>query len=135
MQKGDAGDAVQRLQEALIEEGYLAREADGVFGSTTEKALRLYQRDQGLPVTGQADETMLTRLAETDAPREGGGILYAPGNWGADIVTLQQLFAAEGYEVGAPDGVYGEQLTKAVQTFQREHGLPVIGAIDEKTWS
>ena len=70
MQKGDAGDAVQRLQEALIEEGYLAREADGVFGSTTEKALRLYQRDQGLPVTGQADETMLTRLAETDAPRE-----------------------------------------------------------------
>ena len=70
MQKGDAGDAVQRLQEALIEEGYLAREADGVFGSTTEKALRLYQRDQGLPVTGQADETMLTRLAETDAPRK-----------------------------------------------------------------
>ena len=135
MQKGDAGDAVQSLQEALIEEGYLAREADGVFGSTTEKALRLYQRDQGLPVTGQADETMLTRLAETDAPRDGGGILYAPGNLGADIVTLQQLFAVEGYEVGAPDGVYGEQLTQAVQMFQREHGLEVIGAIDEKTWS
>ena len=135
MQKGDAGDAVQSLQEALIEEGYLAREADGVFGSTTEKALRLYQRDQGLPVTSQADETMLTRLAETDAPRDGGGILYAPGNLGADIFTLQQLFAAEGYEVGAPDGVYGEQLTQAVQTFQRGHGLQVIGAIDEKTWS
>ena len=135
MQKGDAGDAVQSLQEALIEEGYLAREADGVFGSTTEKALRLYQRDQGLPVTGQADETMLTRLAETDAPRDGGGILYAPGNLGGDIVTLQQLFAAEGYEVGASDGVYGEQLTKAVQAFQREHGLEVIGAMDEKTWS
>lgn len=135
LRKGSSGQEVLLLQQALIEAGYLAREADGEFGSTTEKALRLFQRDHGWQVTGVADEKTHQKISQYQAGREGGGVLYAPGNLGEDVVTLQRLLVQSGYLQGTPDGVYGPQMTAAVQKFQRDHQIPVIGAIDEKTWS
>lgn len=33
-----------------------------------------------------------------------------------------------------PDGVYGPQTTAAVSAFQQNHGLPITGVTDERTW-
>lgn len=135
MEKGTLGDAVLALQESLAAQGYLAREADGVFGSTTEKALRLFQRDRGLAVTGEPDAATTAALASDGPARRGGGVLFAPGNLGAEVVELQKMLAAAGYRAGEVDGAYGPALTKAVQDFQRDHELEVIGAVDEATWA
>jgi peptidoglycan hydrolase-like protein with peptidoglycan-binding domain len=33
-----------------------------------------------------------------------------------------------------PDGIYGQQTTSAISSFQRNHGLPVTGVADQNTW-
>ena len=33
-----------------------------------------------------------------------------------------------------PDGIYGSTTMEAVSQFQREHGLPVTGVTDQRTW-
>ena len=54
LRKGDRGEAVQEMQEALIERGYDLGKwgADGIFGKQTLKAVKAFQRDCGLKVDG-----------------------------------------------------------------------------------
>ncbi len=51
---GVRGEDVRALQSTLIHTGYLAGEADGVFGSLTARALSAFQKDNGLAQTGDA---------------------------------------------------------------------------------
>ena len=57
LQKGDSGEIVKQLQNALITLGYSVGPtgADGKFGTNTEKALKKYQADHDEPVTGVLD--------------------------------------------------------------------------------
>ena len=61
-QKGDSGEKVSWIQQRLKELEYLSREPDGVFDEETEKALRDFQRDNGLLATGMADEVTMRVL-------------------------------------------------------------------------
>jgi peptidoglycan hydrolase-like protein with peptidoglycan-binding domain len=70
LQKGEYGDAVEKLQKALNAAG--ARDAEGKelkpdkdFGDRTKQAVEDYQRKNNLPVTGIADEKMLQQLGVT----------------------------------------------------------------------
>lgn len=70
---GERGERVRGLQTLLLQCAYsLPRYgADGVFGEETLAALQSFQRDNGFPVTPQADDTALTLLrdmAEKTAP-------------------------------------------------------------------
>lgn len=38
------------------------------------------------------------------------------------------------YETVVPDGVYSPQTMRAVSRFQQNHGLPVTGVTDQRTW-
>lgn len=38
------------------------------------------------------------------------------------------------YQTVVPDGVYSPQTRNAVAQFQRNHGLPVTGVTDQRTW-
>lgn len=38
------------------------------------------------------------------------------------------------YQTVVPDGVYSAQTMRAVSQFQRNHGLPVTGVTDQRTW-
>lgn len=51
--KGSTGSAVKQLQGNLIYLGYLDGSADGIFGSGTETAAKLYQKRNGLTVDGK----------------------------------------------------------------------------------
>ena len=53
------------LQEKLIDLGYLKGKADGVYGKDCENAVKLYQQDHGLKVTGIADPDLLETLLGT----------------------------------------------------------------------
>jgi peptidoglycan hydrolase-like protein with peptidoglycan-binding domain len=48
---------------------------DGIFGDQTEAALRQFQEDEGLPVTGVADEATWSALSpqEFGTDRNGNG--------------------------------------------------------------
>lgn len=62
---GDRGNDVKKMQERLIELGYLPEgSADGAFGYQTNRALRAFQAANGLNRDGVAGPSTLTRLYE-----------------------------------------------------------------------
>lgn len=84
LSKGSAGDSVLRLQETLVQLGYLEGEPDGNFGGGTEQAIKLFQTTHGLKESGVAD-AMLQMLVYSKAQPElvidvsaGNKPLFAP---------------------------------------------------------
>ena len=71
-------DVVRAAQQSLNDEGYKSGTADGKMGPVTHGAIRKYQQDKGLKVTGTLDESTLTHL------NVGGGkvMATAPGDIG-----------------------------------------------------
>lgn len=64
LQKGVRSDDVKALQQRLIELGYLANGADGIFGAGTEKAVIAAQKAYGLEENGIADNALQQKLFE-----------------------------------------------------------------------
>ena len=127
---------VSQLQQQLIDCGYFARQVDGDYGSTTVKAVELFQKDHGIRVTGIADDATQAAIKRAKGgTRTGGGVLIAEGNTGGTLITYQQILQAKGNLKGGVDGRYGPGTVKAVSDFQKASGLPVSGVIDESTAS
>lgn len=59
-----AGAPVKRVQERLIELGYLKDGADGVYGTKTKNAVKEFQKYNGLPADGVAGKLTQTYLFE-----------------------------------------------------------------------
>ena len=59
---GSRGPGVQLLQLGLIRAGFRPGRADGSFGRGTEMALRRFQQEQDLPVTGRSDTAVWQAL-------------------------------------------------------------------------
>ncbi|TPW32282.1 lytic murein transglycosylase [Martelella alba] len=59
---GFTADQRKALQRRLNQAGYDAGSADGVFGDRTRAAIAAYQKDNGLPVTGEPSKALLDRL-------------------------------------------------------------------------
>lgn len=53
---------VRQVQRALQEDGYYTGDNRGNFCFETRWAVRRYQRDMGLPITGRIDDTLLRTL-------------------------------------------------------------------------
>jgi N-acetylmuramoyl-L-alanine amidase len=66
------GDDVCTLQERLLELGYDAYRADGIFGLQTEAALRSFQRDYGLRVDGICGPATVRALRQLQPKVRGG---------------------------------------------------------------
>lgn len=63
LEQGTTSEAVQVLQQQLVDLGYLSGSADGIFGKNTAKAVRAFQNACGQEATGVADEAMQRQLA------------------------------------------------------------------------
>lgn len=53
---------LMRVQQSLAELGYYGRQIDGQFDDATRSALRAYQQDKAVPVTGLPDQETLYQL-------------------------------------------------------------------------
>lgn len=62
LKKGSRGAAVKTLQTALKEQGYYSGKIDGVFGKGTVKAVKAFQRKNGLKADGIAGPLTLEKL-------------------------------------------------------------------------
>ena len=58
-------ELVREIQEELKARGYYTSAVDGLYGRGTRKAIREFQQDEGLSVTGQPSEDLLTYLRKT----------------------------------------------------------------------
>ena len=138
MKNGDFNGQVQVMQHKLIDYGYYAGEADGVFSDATQAAVERFQRVNGLPVTGVADGTTMMRLM-ADAPVTWQGYLSemstAPGDTGLNVYALQRRLTEMGYYKGDCTGNYSDLTVQAVTQFQLDSGMEGTGNADAATWA
>jgi peptidoglycan hydrolase-like protein with peptidoglycan-binding domain len=62
LQQGSQGEAVQQVQQVLQRMGFAIGKPDGQFGPKTATAVRLFQAQAGLTVTGAVDVLTLAAL-------------------------------------------------------------------------
>ncbi|OYW56763.1 MAG: hypothetical protein B7Y80_01385 [Hyphomicrobium sp. 32-62-53] len=79
-------DEIRQAQEILAELGYFAGGADGAIGVRTRAALRTFQEQNGLKITGEIDAATAAKLADPAAKPMPTGV--------RDDVTKEELKAA-----------------------------------------
>ena len=138
--RGDRGlSLIYTLQQRLKDLGYYTLRVDGIFGSGTQRAVRDFQANNGLSVTGRADDATQKLLYSTSAKPAGSGstgsytTLARSSRYSSAVVTLQRRLKALGYLSGAADGYFGSQTYRAVRSFQSVNGLSVTGIADPAT--
>jgi peptidoglycan hydrolase-like protein with peptidoglycan-binding domain len=134
---------IRRAQQALIQAGYRVTAADGVWGPQSADAMRAFQRDRGLPPTGQPDARSLATLGVTadgtrTPARPLGQVAPRVRTPAADLdrVTvraIQEALRKQGFQVGPVDGAWGQRTTSAVGNFQRSRGMAASGDLDAAT--
>jgi cell wall-associated NlpC family hydrolase len=130
---GATGAGVRTLQQAL------GVTADGVFGPKTERAVKAYQANHGLPATGHVGPLTTQALGlggdgsgavrssagtSTDATSGAG----AAGN--AVALSPDQAKAMQRALGVTADGVIGPQTKAALRAYEAQHGLPADGVPD-----
>lgn len=63
-------ETVYKVQRLLTELSYAPGPIDGIYGRKTRRAIRLFQRDERLPVTGEISDNLLARLRQSIATLE-----------------------------------------------------------------
>ena len=115
VKRGMRGAPVKRLQERL------SIEADGIFGSATEAAVRDFQKSAGLAVDGIAGPDTFTALGLNEL------VLLRVGTRGDTVRKLQEALGIDA------DGKFGPATEKAVKAFQMANGLDVDGLAGPET--
>lgn len=150
-------DVVRNVQRTLSERGYDAGPADGIYGESTQQALRNFQRDQRLTSSGQLDSQTLAALgvategarAATGPAQQGyqstsrrGAMMEeqrqrqqaaAPRLSSERVRELQRELASRGYDTGPVDGRWGRNTQQALSQFQQDQNLPASGRPDQRT--
>ena len=62
LKKGSQGEAVEEVQQWLINLGYLNDVADGKFGKKTEKAVKAFQKTLGVKQSGRLTDEQQEQL-------------------------------------------------------------------------
>lgn len=69
-----ARELVSGVQRQLAERGYYRGEIDGRVGPATREAVRRFQTDAGLPVSGVVDQRLLGELSSADPKIRAGSV-------------------------------------------------------------
>lgn len=131
---GATGDVVRRAQRALRRTPDLGVVVDGIFGSTTETAVKTFQHASSLVADG-----IVGPLTWSALPDGGSMPVLKGGSVGAVVRSLQRVLTD-----GAPDQWYitpqgedailGPDTEASVRAFQSWAQVPVTGIVDEPTW-
>ncbi|MBQ6594560.1 MAG: murein L,D-transpeptidase [Clostridia bacterium] len=115
---GDKGVAVRRIQRRLRFLGYTTGAIDGDYGGDTARAVRLFQRYNGMETTGNANEETQLRLFGNEPALARYAILKS-GDSGSDVKTLQTRLRTGGFMSANVDGSYGSGTVNGVKALQQ----------------
>ncbi len=124
---GMDGEEVTQLQTQLTKLLYYKGNISGRFREGTRGAVEKFQKDYGLPVTGEGDAATLQKiyLATFRALQKKDS--------GEDVKTLQGRLTELGYYHGKISGNYLEGTYSAIASFQEKSGFTVTGKADIDT--
>ncbi len=92
LKKGDSGSDVKKVQTRLKQWDYYDGAIDGIYGSGTEQAVRLFQKRNGLTVDGKCGSATAKAIGITLSSSGGGTSL--PSN-NDDVYLLARAIYAE----------------------------------------
>lgn len=88
--RGSSGSEVRQIQEKLKRWGYYSGSVDGIYGSATEKAVKKFQKANGLTADGIAGKATLNAMGITSKSSSSGG-----GNSSNDLNLLSKVVYSE----------------------------------------
>lgn len=131
LRRNDENERVQELQERLMDLNYLdLDESTQFYGTATEYAIELFQRQHDLTQDGVAGPQTLDLLYSSEAKK----YTLLEGTRGNDVDSLQRQLVDLGY-LSKATGYYGSQTVEAVKEFQKRNNLTVDGKTGEQTLS
>ena len=161
LRRGDSGDPVTVIQRELntISRNYPAIprvEVDGIFGESTERAVRTFQQIFDLtpdgivgPSTWYKIQIIFNSVKKlSDLNSEGltsdeiAGVTFPYPQFGDRGLAVRNLqyyldYLSRFYPAIPPvtnDGIFGDATRSAVIALQKEFELPATGEVDRATW-
>ena len=123
---------VAGLQVALRAKGVYPGAVDGIKGPLTKRAIRTFQRRNGLAVDGIAGPRTRAELGRLARPPLGRRVVRR-GMIGWDVSQVQFQLRRHGFRAGPVDGIFGPATLRAVRRFQERTGLGVDGVVGPVT--
>ncbi|MBO5788623.1 MAG: peptidoglycan-binding protein [Clostridia bacterium] len=125
---------------------------DGIYGDNTKEAVSIFQREVGLPVTGEVDYLTWTELyqqykdaidlrtAKSSPPLTEGQFPLTIGARGYGVVQLKTALGAlslyyPALPALAPTSLYQYSTALAVQNLERIYRLQETGEVDLPLWN
>src|SRR5262245_16821424 len=123
---------VAGVQIALRQHGLYVGDIDGIQGPRTVRAIRVFQRREGLAVDGLAGPRTRAALGPGGRPLFGRRMIRR-GMHGYDVGVLQFLLRRHGLRIRPLDGSFGPRTDATVRRFQRRTGLSPDGIVGPRT--
>lgn len=135
----DQGDQVVKLQERLIQLGFLTGEADGKYGKRTQAAVLDLHKLLLASTGGDLSKARGSSISPEDLE-----LLYADpfsfyisdlkmGDQGDEVERLERALIRLNYLDDQADGSFAESTHEAVKYIQKINNLPVTGIADKAT--
>ena len=125
------------IQSSLAAQGFDPGPADGVFGRRTRAAIGQWQAARGEGPTGylnaETSRLLLGRPPQMRGPITAESIETALGLTRADRRLIQSNLAAQGFDPGPADGVFGRRTRAAIGQWQTTRGEEPTGYLNADT--
>ncbi|MBW4631782.1 MAG: peptidoglycan-binding protein [Iphinoe sp. HA4291-MV1] len=162
LEKGDRGPSVRNLQQQLKKTGFYQAPITQVYDTTTEAAVRRFQKSAGLDVNGVAGSATVQKLegwrtssqssqvtkistessqarktssedSSSVATKRHTSNFLQRGDEGEDVRVVQEQLRIAGFYTGNATGIYGPITEDAVKRFQETYNLASDGIVGPAT--
>jgi peptidoglycan hydrolase-like protein with peptidoglycan-binding domain len=140
LQKGDRGSDVAFFQKLLWQLQYPI-DVDGIFGPQTQAAVKQFQQQHFLKVTGTLSPDVLGAMQEEldirkQSEQKASTASYLQkGNTGAAVKELQLALKKASSKRLKASGVFDQKTETALKKYQKSKGLKVDGIAGPETFS
>ncbi len=93
LEVGSRGENVTKVQQRLIQYGYLDGTADGRYGEETRDAVRLFQRRNGLTVDGRVGPATAAALGVTLKATSSGSVTTSASTSATQTLLAKLIYA------------------------------------------
>ena len=115
------------IQKALNKQGFKLK-VNGIAGPKTRAAIKSFQKQKGLKVTGKADKATLAKLGLVSVTQKKNSRKVAKPK----IISIQKALNKQGFKLKV-NGIAGPKTRAAIKSFQKQKGLKVTGKADKAT--
>lgn len=119
---GDSGNSVRQVQRRLAQQYNLP--IDGIFGTTTENAVKAFQSTHSVTADGVVGPVTWKLIFP---------FLKIGRGTKDEVIALQNMLYYQKHIV-IVDGIFGQGTDSAVKAYQTMRGLTVDGQVGDMTW-